>query len=303
VPGETIVIKLGYRPPYDWEAVLRFLGPRAVPGVEAVNDGAYLRTANLDGRTGFIEITPAKRQDALRAVVSASFAPARVDLVVRLRRLFDLDADPATIAAHLARDRRLAKWVAARPGLRVPGSLIGFDTAARAILGQQVSVAAATTLAGRLARTLGEPIEIRRPGLSHLAPSPEAIAGASEKDLTALGILRSRAATLRALAERVATRAISFEPGADPALVIERLLELPGIGPWTAHYVAMRALGWPDAFPEGDLGILRALGNVSAREARAMAERWRPWRAYAVMHLWCSHAPPERRTISSKEHR
>lgn len=296
--GEKVVFKLDYRPPYDWDAVLGFLGLRAVPGVEVVRDGAFARTVSLDGRKGWIAVTPAPGHDALRATVSASLAPARAEVVARLRRLFDLDADPEAIAAHLARDRRLSSSVSARPGLRVPGSLLGFDAAVRAILGQQISVAAATTLAGRLARALGEPIEVPAWGLTHLPPTAESIAAASENDLAALGILRSRASTLRALAERVATGAISFEPRTQAEVVIDRLRELPGIGAWTAHYVAMRALGWPDAFPEGDLGVLRALGNVSAREARTLAERWRPYRAYAVMHLWHSHAPAPQSTLA-----
>jgi AraC family transcriptional regulator of adaptative response / DNA-3-methyladenine glycosylase II len=305
--GEKVVWKLGYRPPYDWAAVLQFLAPRAVPGVELVRDGAFLRAVGLDRRRGWVRVAPAEGQHALRAEVSASLAPVLPNLVARLRRLFDLDADPEMISTHLGRDRRLAKAVTAHPGLRVPGSLIGFDAAARAILGQQISVAAATTLAGRLAVALGEPIDVPQLGLSHLAPSPEAVAAASENELTALGILRSRAATLRALGEQVARGAITFEPGTEAELVIARLLELPGVGPWTAHYVAMRGLGWPDAFPDGDLGVLRALGNVSAREARAIAERWRPWRAYAVMHLWNAHsagrAPPPRSTLLATERR
>jgi AraC family transcriptional regulator of adaptative response / DNA-3-methyladenine glycosylase II len=298
--GDTLALTLSYRPPYDWPALLRFLEARAVPGVELVRGGAYLRTARFGAHRGWLEVAPIAGRAALRAEISLSLAGALMPLRARLRRVFDLDAQPATIAAHLGRDPRLAARVEARPGLRVPGAFDGFEAAVRAVLGQQVSVAAATTLAGRLAARFGEPLATPHAELTRLAPAPERIAAASEADVAAIGVPKSRARTLRLLARAVADRELSLDGdgggigGGDGAVdaTLERLVALPGVGPWTAHYLAMRALGWPDAFPETDLGLRRALGGVSGREARALAEPWRPWRAYGVTHLWTNEGAP-----------
>jgi AraC family transcriptional regulator of adaptative response / DNA-3-methyladenine glycosylase II len=286
--ADTVMLRLDYRPPYDWEAMLGFLRERAVPGVEMVRDGAYHRTVRIGSRRGWVRVVHDERRHALRAEASLSLTLALMPLVARLRRMFDLDAQPEAIAAHLGRDPHLAKHVRRRPGVRLPGALHGFETALRAVLGQQVSVAAATTLAGRLYAARGEPITTPYPELNRLTPLAEPIAETAESDLTVLGIPKARAHTLRAVAQAVATDAVDFETVADPERLIDRLLDLPGIGPWTAHYIAMRGLGWPDAFPDGDLGVCRALGDVSPRRLREMGERWRPWRAYAVMQLWNS---------------
>jgi AraC family transcriptional regulator of adaptative response / DNA-3-methyladenine glycosylase II len=290
--GDTLALTLAYRPPHDWPAMLAFLGARAVPGVELVRGDVYLRTARVGAHRGWLAVAPVPGRAALRAEISLSLSAALMPLRARLRRLFDLDAQPATIAAHLARDPRLAARVEARPGLRVPGAFDGFEAAARAVLGQQVSVAAATTLAGRLAARFGDAIATPHAELTRLAPTPDRIAAAADGALAAIGVPRSRARTLAALARAVAHGELSLDAPAEIEAALERLVALPGIGPWTAHYLAMRAFGWPDAFPETDLGVRRALGGVTGPRARALAEPWRPWRAYGVTHLWTEEAIP-----------
>jgi len=272
-----LALRLDYRPPLDWPALCAFLGARALPGVEAVEGGVYRRTVIVDGRAETLTVAP--RSDAatrpmLVARLSPGLAPRVVDVVHRVRRLFDLDASPDRIVEDLGADPTLGPLVARRPGLRVPGAFDAFETAVRAVLGQQVSVKSATTLAGRLVLRFGPPC----------APT---IAAASIDDLRALGLMRARAETLVHLARAVADGRVRFE-APDPEATIAALEGLPGIGPWTAHYLAMRALAWPDAFPAGDLGVKKALGLTSERAIRARAEAWRPWRAYAVMHLWHS---------------
>jgi len=288
-PG-VLALRLDYRPPLDWDSMLDFLACRATEGVEVVRDGAYRRTVRLGARTGWVAVTRDGRRAALRAEVSLSLADALMPLAARLRGLFDLDARPDAVASHLGRDRLLGPSVRRRAGLRVPGSFDGFETALRVVLGQQVSVRAATTVSSRVAAALGEPVETPFGDLSRLAPSPEAVAEAGEDRLAGLGMPGARARSLVALAREVARGGLSLErhPGAEEA--VARLCAVPGIGDWTAQVVAMRALGDPDAFPAGDLGVRKALGGVSAREAEARAERWRPWRAYATMHLWMRRA-------------
>jgi AraC family transcriptional regulator of adaptative response / DNA-3-methyladenine glycosylase II len=215
-------------------------------------------------------------QDPTRAALRVSLSPALADdiadIVTRVRRLFDLDAQPDKIAAHFAADPMLGPCVAARPGLRVPGAYEPFEMALRAILNQQVSVRAAITLAGRVVSRFG-------------APTPEKLAVATIDELRVLGLTQARAATLLTLARALVDGALTFDPS-DPEATMAALVALPGIGPWTANYVAMRGLSWPDAFPAGDLGIKKALGLTSEKAILARAEAWRPWRAYAVMHLW-----------------
>jgi len=283
--SETVTVTLAYRPPYDWGAMLGYLGAHAVAGVELVREGVYLRTAAVGAHRGWLAVTAEPRRPALRATISTSLLGGLPTVVTRLRRLFDLDARPAAIAAHLARDRRLARHVRARPGLRVPGAFDPFEAAARAIVGQQVSVAAGRTLAARLAERLGEPIPTPHPELVRLFPDAATIAGAGARALEGLGMPASRLATLRAFARAVSTGELTLE-AVTPAELVERLVALPGVGPWTAHCLAMRGLGWPDAFPEDDLVLRRALGGISGRQARAVADRWRPWRAYGATHLW-----------------
>jgi AraC family transcriptional regulator, regulatory protein of adaptative response / DNA-3-methyladenine glycosylase II len=242
----------------------------------------------LGARTGWVAVTHDRRCAALRAEVSLSLAGALMPLAARLRAAFDLDAHPQLVAAHLGRDQLLAGAVRRRPGLRVPGSFDGFETALRVVLGQQVSVQAATTVSGRLAAALGDPLDTPFADLTRLAPTAEAVAAAGEGRLSGLGMPGARARTLLALAREVARGSLGLERQASPTEVGERLRAIPGVGEWTAQVLAMRVLGFPDAFPAGDLGVRRALGTASAREAEARAEPWRPWRAYAAMHLWTS---------------
>jgi len=280
--SETLVCEVAYRPPLDWDSLLDFLVGRASAGIEARDGRRYLRTVQTGEHRGWLLVAPISERPALRVELSASLAPVLRPVLARVRRLFDLGADPLPIAAHLG------PLAASRPGLRVPGAFDGFEMAVRAILGQQVSVRAASTLAGRLAAALGEPIPTPFASLTHLSPAPERVAAARPEDLTALGILATRAHSLLALARAVAGGNLVLEPGGDVEETIARLQSLPGIGEWTAQYVAMRALAWPDAFPHTDLGIQKAMKENNPKRILAAAEPWRPWRAYAAMHLWKS---------------
>lgn len=296
--GDALRLTLAYRPPYDWASLLGFLERRAIPGVECVSGGAYHRTVALGERCGWLSVKPVARNSAsgkrnqLTVELSTELVPALPQVLARLRNLFDLDACPDVIARHLKTDPRLKPLVARRPGLRVPGSFEPFETAVRAVLGQQVSVRSAGTLAGRVAAEFGEPITTPLPCLNRLTPTADALAAAGLATLKNLGLTTARAESLRGLAIAVARRDIALTPGLDAATAVARLIELPGIGPWTAQYVAMRALGDPDAFPDGDLGLLKALKTKSAKELERAAEPWRPWRAYAAMHLWESLKQP-----------
>jgi AraC family transcriptional regulator of adaptative response / DNA-3-methyladenine glycosylase II len=287
---EALTLRLDYRPPFDWAGVLVFLNARATPGVESVEGGAYRRTARLGDRVGWISVRTDVARHRLEADVSLSLAPVLMTVVARLRGLFDLDAHPQAIAEHLGRDPQLSALVRRRPGLRVAGAFDGFETAVRAILGQQVSVRGATTLMGRFVARFGSPLATPVDGLTHVSPSADAVAALTEREVASIGIPGARARTLLSLARAVADGTLRLGRGEDPAAMAERLLELPGIGPWTAQYVAMRALGWPDAFPGSDLGIRKALGGRSPAAIEEMSQAWRPWRAYAAGHLWASLA-------------
>lgn len=284
----TLECLLPARAPLESAALLRFLGARAIPGVEQVEDGIYRRTLRVGKHMGWLTASFVEGKDTLRVEVSASLAPALGQVLARVKRLFDLDADPGSIVGTLSADSYLKPLVEQAPGLRLPGSMDGFEQAVRAVLGQQVSVAAARTLAGRIVETFGEPIETPYPTLNHLFPTPLRIAELDEAAFSGLGITGARIRTLRRLAELVATKALVLKPGVDVEKTIETLLTIPGIGPWTAQYIALRALHWPDAFPNGDLGLLHALNETDAKLLQERAECWRPWRGYAVMHLWHS---------------
>jgi 3-methyladenine DNA glycosylase/8-oxoguanine DNA glycosylase len=253
-----------HRTPFDWPLLLDWLGGRAVPGLEAVADGSYRRVLD-DG--ALVEV----RRVAAGLDVRGPAAPATI------RRVFDLDHEPAVLAAAVGRDPMLGPRLARAPGIRVPGTWNGFELAVRAVLGQQVSVAGARRTAEKLVHALGEPAASPLPGLTHRFPTPEAVAGEPLP-----GMPRARERALRTLAEAVAG-GLRLDPPADPRATRAALLELPGIGPWTAEYVAMRALRDPDAWPAGDLGLRRAA-------AAADPTAWRPWRAYAAMLLW--QVPP-----------
>lgn len=291
--GDTAALLLAYRPPYDWEGILDFLAARALAGVEQVTDRAYARTVRLGQAEGWIRVTRAPKRDALILEFTHSLTPALPALLGRVRALFDLDARPDLIRRRLVTDPVLAAAVRARPGTRVPGAFHGFELGLRAILGQQVTVAAATTLAARVVEAIGEPIATPIPELNRLSPSPERVVRAGADAIARLGILTSRARTLVALAEAERSGRLRLDAGAghDPEEAIRRLAELPGVGPWTAHYIAMRAFRWPDAFPKEDIAVRRALGGVTADQAEARSEAWRPWRSYAVLHLWSLSRP------------
>jgi AraC family transcriptional regulator, regulatory protein of adaptative response / DNA-3-methyladenine glycosylase II len=277
--------QLSYRPPFDWPGMLRFLGARMLKGVEWVRDSEYLRTVRLDGHTGWIRVRLAPTQRALVIDLTRTLAPVLPAVLSRMCHLFDLRARPNVIAGQLMRGM-LAEAVARNPGLRVPGAFDGFEPALHAVLGPELTVKAATILAGRLAEAFGEPLETAHPGLTRLSPTPERIAAATRDELTALGIAEARAESLLALARELAAGRLILEAGADPELMLERLTALPGIGRWTGDYIAMRALGWTDAFPYGDVALRNSLGGVSSTRAQELAQAWRPWRSYATVHLW-----------------
>ena len=288
VDGQTSTLKLAYRPPYDWKTVLGFLSARALTGIEHVTDHSYARTVRLGRSKGWIRVTQSRKEHALLIELTHSLTPVLPALLSRVRALFDLDARPDVIAKRLAKDARLTRAVKANPGLRVPGAFNGFELGLRAILGQQVTVKAATTIACRLVEAFGEPIVTPLPNLTRLTPDPSRLAKASIDDIARHGILASRARSIIALAQAEESGELRLDGGAhhNPGDAIRRLAELPGIGPWTAHYVAMRAMRWPDAFPKEDIAVRNRLGGVTANEAEVLSQAWRPWRSYAVMHLW-----------------
>jgi AraC family transcriptional regulator of adaptative response / DNA-3-methyladenine glycosylase II len=285
-PAESFTLQLSYRPPFDWRGMMAFLGARTLKGVELVRDDAYVRTAKLGSHKGWICVRHAPDRCALLVELTHSLTPVLPALMGRLRHVFDLTARPDVIAAKLMQDEALADVVARNPGLRVPGAFDGFELAVRAILGQQVSVKGATTLAGRFVDAFGETFETPHAGLTSVSPTPERIAAAEVEELTALGIVQTRARSIIALAEEIATGRLALDAGARPNDTIEQLVALPGIGAWTAQYIAMRALRWPDAFPKEDLALRKNLGGVSAGRAEELSQAWRPWRSYATLHLW-----------------
>jgi AraC family transcriptional regulator, regulatory protein of adaptative response / DNA-3-methyladenine glycosylase II len=281
-PENEYLIRLHFRPPFHWDALLAFLAERATPAVEAVESGRYCRTISLNGHAGSLAVSLEKSGSALEVRISFSEPRWLFLIVERLRRMFDLRADPREITSRLALDPMLARRIKAMPGLRVPGCWDAFELAVRAIVGQQVSVKGATTLTGRLVQTFGAPI-VTSPPLTHLFPAPEVLA---EANVARMDLPRKRAETIRALARAVCEGRIAFDSITNVEHFQSRLRELPGIGNWTAQYIAMRALGDPDAFPASDLGLLRGASLPGERELAHRAESWRPWRAYAAMYLW-----------------
>ena len=287
---DTSVLQMAYRPPYDWDGMLEFLQTRLLQGTEAVAGDTYYRTVRLGECTGWIAVRHAPEKNQLHVEFTHSLAPVLPALLGRLRNLFDLDARPDLIAAHLRRDALLKKAVAKNPGLRVPGAFCGFDLAVRAILGQQVTVKAATTLATRFVTAFGEKIETPVAGLDRLAPLPERVARLTVDSISKLGIVSARSKSIIALAKAFAAGDLQLSAGADPERLIAQLTSMPGIGPWTAHYIAMRALRWPDAFPKEDIAVRNRLGGLTAKQAEERSQPWRPWRSYATLHIW--HLPP-----------
>ncbi len=288
-----ITIKLAYRPPLDWDALLGFQGPRAIPGVEHADGDSYRRAIELDGVVGMLEVRPDPEAAQLLLHVRIRETARLGQVVEGVRRIFDLRANPLQIATDLAQDPELARLVEERPGIRIPGAWDPFELAIRAVLGQQVTVKGATTLAGRVVRSFGKPIgECGLAPLTHLFPSPEVLA---EADVSSIGIPRARAETIRRLSSDVAAGKLTLNGVGLTEDAAQALHEIPGIGDWTVQYIAMRALGEPDAFPASDLGLRSALPGprLSTTALARRSERWRPWRAYAAMWLWSSlsHTP------------
>jgi len=273
--------RLRYRPPFDWDALVAFLASRAIPGVEAVSDGVYCRAIAPGGIPGIIEVSHAGSEILVK--VDHPRPEHLLAVIARVRRLFDLDADRFAITEALRADTVLGRLIERRPGLRVPGAWDAFELTIRAILGQQVSVAGASTLTGRLVARFGRPLETPCAGITHRFPRAEELA---EADIGLIGVPRKRADTVRAFASAIAEHRLDLNGFAAPDQIREQLQSVPGIGAWTAGYVTMRAFGDPDAFPAGDLVLVRAAGARTIRELDDRADRWRPWRAYAAMHLW-----------------
>lgn len=321
--ADHIELALDYRPPLDWESLIDWLAARATPGAEWVGDGRYAATVRFpasmaaaprgdavpdarcaDGElVGHVEVemrharrggratAPGRARGAIVARLSPTLLPVLMPLLARLRDLLDLDANPDAVARHLARAGAIPS-PSAFGGVRIPGTLDGFALAVRAILGQQVSVRGATTVMGRLVERFGAPYAGGHHALTRVMPTAQRLAVLGTSDIASLGMPGARADAVLALARAVAGGAIVLAPGADAERTVRALTALPGIGEWTAHYIAMRALRWPDAFPANDLVLRRAAGNVTAAQLVRRAEAWRPWRAYAAMHLWRTAATP-----------
>jgi AraC family transcriptional regulator of adaptative response / DNA-3-methyladenine glycosylase II len=282
----AISLHLGYRPPFDWHRVLAYLAGRAIPGVEKVEGDTYRRTYRLGDRTGTIEVSHQPDRHGLSVRIDGVGPLPVRQIVARVRRLFDLDADPSAISAALGGDPIIGPRLARARGVRVPGAFDPFELAIRAVLGQQVSVKGATTLAGRVVQRCGTLMEGAREGLSHFFPTPEALAQA---DLSGVGLTGARAQALKSLAAACASSDSTLKPGTSLEDSVAQLVTLPGIGEWTAQYVALRALGEPDAFPAADLGLRKAAGAgvlIAPQALKRMADVWRPWRGYAALLLW-----------------
>jgi AraC family transcriptional regulator of adaptative response / DNA-3-methyladenine glycosylase II len=288
-PKGQIDLLLRYHPPYDWDAMLEFLRRRAIAGVEVVTREHYARSVQLDGVQGTVTVQPADG-NALRVSVRFPKLSALPVIIARLRRVFDLAADPLAIAAHLAKDSALAPLVKAKPGLRVPGAWDGFELAIRAVLGQQITVSAAAQLAARLVKLYGDPLTEPDGDLTHAFPRAEILAKA---DLRDLGMPRSRAAALSAVAAAAVRDKRFFDANSELDDAIRRLRSIRGVGEWTAQYIALRQLREPDAFPAADVALMRAISRCEGREHSPSellerAKNWQPWRAYAAQHLWAS---------------
>ncbi|MCI9156988.1 MAG: helix-turn-helix domain-containing protein [Lawsonibacter sp.] len=289
----SITVTLGYRPPYRWEEMLEFLAGRAIQGVEKVEKGRYYRAVRLPDRTGkpcagWVQVSRHPKKDGLNVTMSDTLIPVLSQILSRIRRLFDLYCDPDAVYAVLQVMDELQPGLCVK-GRRVPGCFEPFETAVRAILGQQITVKAASTLARRMAAKLGTPVETGIDGLTCTFPTAAdiiALGDSIQERLGTLGVIAARSTCIRALAEGLKRGEIQLDQSADPEREMEKLQAIRGIGGWTAQYVAMRTMGWPDAFLETDAGVKHALPDRSAKELLALAERWRPWRSYAVVNLW-----------------
>lgn len=289
---QPVPLLLAYQAPWDWQQFHAHFALRALPGVECLRADSYTRSVQLDGNSGWFRVQPVVGQNVLQLRHSASLNGCVPALVVRVRKMFDLDAEPLRIAQHFAGDAQLGPLVARNTGLRLPTAFEPFEQAVRAIVGQQVTVKAAVTITGRLVTRLGEPLQFAdAPEIQRLFPSPQAIA---EANLEGIGMPGKRVQTLQHFAAQVVNGKLRLDLHDGSAGLIERLRALPGIGPWTAEYIALRAFGEVDAFPASDLGLLKApvwgANGIDAKQLKARAEAWRPWRAYAAAHLWHNYS-------------
>ena len=292
-PAEVLRLRLSYRPPLAWTELLEYLARRAVPGVEAVSleQASYARTVVCGKHTGWLMVQRAAAGDWFDVTLPAALSEWSWQILTQLRALFDLDASPVSVDSQLGTDPLLGPSVRRHPGLRVPGAWTTFELAVRAVLGQQVSVAGASTLAGRLAVKFGRPFASPFPHLNRLAPTAKDLAASSPAEIATIGLPRARAITLHELAKAAERGELNFGPGATIEDAVTALRHIRGIGEWTAQYIAMRALRFPDAFPAADLGVRKALAAPgqplpSEKQVIERAEKWRPWRAYAALHLW-----------------
>jgi len=282
----TITLQLGYRPPLAWNEMIAFLGERAIEGVESVYEGSYRRSIGLKAgdrfQSGWIEVSPVRGRPTLEVRLDDALVKVIPQIVGGVKRLFDLSSHPMEIASVLG------PLALMRPGLRVPGAVDGFEMAVRAILGQQITVKAARAITKRFAAVFGGPVQTPFQEIHRLFPQAERIAKCRASDIAEAGIVSQRAESIAALARAVVDGTLHLEPGVDVDETVKALMNLRGVGTWTAQYVAMRALAWPDAFPYTDYGVMKAMNEKNSVRILAAAKKWRPWRAYAVMHLWAS---------------
>ncbi len=291
--NDNITLVLGYRPPYHWEKMLNFLAGRAITGIEVVKNGEYMRTVRLENAAGkhvygWIRVSHKPKKNALSVTVSEALLPVLLQVLARIRHLFDLYCDPDAVyeTLQVMNDIRPGLCVL---GIRVPGCFDAFEMAVRAVLGQQITVKAASTLAARIVKAYGTPVQTGIEGLTHIFPSSEeilALDGAIENHFGTLGVTAARSNTIYELAYAFMQKEIDFDLCARPEEEIKKLTAIRGIGSWTAQYIAMRAMEWPDAFLETDAGVKKALQPFTSKELRNMAEAWRPWRSYATVNLW-----------------
>jgi AraC family transcriptional regulator of adaptative response / DNA-3-methyladenine glycosylase II len=301
-PG-SLTLRLAYRPPFAWDQMLEYLAGRAIPGVEAVersgSAGTYLRTVRIGAVSGWLQVTHLPARHQLELDIASTLAPALMPLLARVRSQFDLDANPNVIEAHLLSDDLLGRQIRAAPGLRVPGAFEPFELAIRAVLGQQISVAGATTLSGRLAERYGDAADTPFAQLAHHFPSAEKLAAATADDIAQIGLPAARARTIGNLAQFAVAGGLDLRPGTNLDAAVAQLKTVQGIGDWTAHYIALRALRFPDAFPAGDLGLQKAATDSRAAPVARLTEKqlitraaaWAPWRGYAAILLWHSLKP------------
>ena len=286
IVSDEFVFELAYRPPLDWPHLLSFLGNRGIAGAEMIDGKVYRRSVRMEMHgvvhRGWIAVTEHKTKSVLKVRISVSLARVLPQVLSRVKQLFDLAGQPQEIGAALG---ALAKG---NIGIRLPGAFDGFELAVRAVLGQQITVRAATTLAGRFTGAFGDEVATPFPEITRVFPTADRIAASTVDDIARLGIIAARARTIMALARGISNGELVLSPAADVDATIVQLRAIPGIGDWTAQYIAMRALAWPDAFPHKDYGVMKALNEKNYRKVLEKAEAWRPWRAYAVMHLWRS---------------